>query len=143
MKEPLKFVNIFFLKGDRLIFIGMLMVIFMLFTSQMLLPRILSSSGLMLEIYQQKKLLVFTVNKLPTEKESEWDLEGPAGGLHLVYAPPEGFYVRSASCPDHICVHTGLINQASQSIVCIPNEIIIRLVADGKGEGDALDGGLR
>ena len=97
----------------------------------------------MLEIYEQKELRVFPVNKLPAEKESRWDLGGPAGGLDLVYVPPEGFYTRSSSCKDHVCVRMGVINKAGQSIVCVPNEIVIRLAPGANGEEDMLDGLLR
>ena len=72
-----------------------------------------------------------------------WHLEGPAGGLNLVYLPEKGLYVESSSCPDHICIKTGWINKAGQSIVCVPNEIIVRLFAGGRAGKDELDGILR
>ena len=145
MEEQPRLFEFFLHKGDRWILIGILLGIFVLFASQMLSSYIISSSeshGVMIEIYHQKELLVLPVEALPTEKESQWVLEGPAGRLNLVYAPLEGFYVRSASCPDHSCVYMGLINKVNQSIVCVPNEIVIRLILDVKGEEATLDGVL-
>jgi len=84
--------------------------------------------------------------------EGRWELDGPAGGLTLLYTPDKGFCVESASCPDLLCVHSGYIRRAGQSIVCVPNRIVIRVtdtdtgtgtdVGPGEGnEGDAEEGG--
>ena len=106
--------------------------------------------GLMLEIQRPGfELFVSPVDVLLTEGDTRWALEGPAGGLLLVYAQAQGFHVQSAACPDRVCVHTGYISRGGQSIVCVPNETVIRLryadYADyaDDGKGDVLDGILR
>ena len=42
----------------------------------------------------------------------------------------------NASCPDKVCQHTGYISVGGQSIVCLPNKVIIQLK---KKEGLSLD----
>ena len=88
--------------------------------------------------------LVIQVGDLDGGGESRWEVPGPAGGLVLAYTPDKGFHVESASCPDQICVRSGFISRAGQSIVCVPNEVVISL-GSGTGEegGGGLDGLLR
>ena len=71
-------------------------------------------------------------------EKKHWELEGAAGGLRLAFVPERGFHVYDADCPDHICVRTGFIDRAGQSIVCVPNAIVIRLIGgvDGGSGGD-------
>ena len=37
-------------------------------------------------------------------------------------------WVEDADCPDKVCEHTGRIGYGGQTIVCLPNEIVIRIV---------------
>ena len=46
--------------------------------------------------------------------------------------------VSDATCPDHVCIKTGEIHRAGQSIVCVPNKVSIKIT--GEGEFDALAG---
>lgn len=86
-----------------------------------------------------KGILIVVVDKLPEDADSHWDLDGAAGALRLEYAPDKGFRVVNASCPDRVCLRTGFISKAGQSIICAPNEVIISLGSYDKGEGDAID----
>lgn len=38
-----------------------------------------------------------------------------------------------ADCKDQICVHTGVISHGKESIVCVPNRIIIEIVGENGG----------
>ncbi len=42
-------------------------------------------------------------------------------------------WVSKTDCPTRVCVHTGKISTAGESIVCVPNGLVIRI------EGDAFD----
>ena len=50
----------------------------------------------------------------------------------------EGGYasISEASCPDKICVRHSKIHYSSQSIVCLPNELVVEVVG---GEQDDID----
>ena len=85
--------------------------------------------------------LILPMDDAATASESRWELDGPAGGLTLVYDPNKGFCVESASCPDLLCVRSGYIRRVGQSIVCVPNRIVIRLTSAGTGTGEAGEGG--
>ena len=44
--------------------------------------------------------------------------------------------VCDADCPDKICEERGAISKAGQTIVCLPNRIVIKVL--GKGEVEAI-----
>ena len=43
-------------------------------------------------------------------------------------------YIKSADCPDKLCVHQGKISRTGERIVCLPNRLMIEVI----GEGDEL-----
>lgn len=53
-------------------------------------------------------------------------------------------YMLSAECPDGLCVKQGEINNAGESIICLPHKVVVRIVeANGQEENDIdTDNGL-
>ena len=41
--------------------------------------------------------------------------------------------IQSATCPHQDCVHTGTITRAGQSIVCLPEQVVVQLTGGGGG----------
>ena len=62
-------------------------------------------------------------------------LEGANGIQLTVELSPEGARVASSTCPDQVCVHTGLLTRAGESAICLPARATLRL----EGGGDAID----
>ena len=56
-------------------------------------------------------------------------------GCMKLLLSPNGVRVLEASCPRGVCVHQGEIHYAGQSIVCVPQKIIIEL----KGKNKSVD----
>lgn len=48
-------------------------------------------------------------------------------------------YIIDADCPDKSCVHSGKISKSGQTICCLPNKLIIRIVSDSS-EVDVISG---
>jgi hypothetical protein len=56
------------------------------------------------------------------------------GVYHLtILLQPDGVSVTEADCPTQDCVHTGKITRAGQSIVCLPEQVTIRLTGQTDG----------
>ena len=47
--------------------------------------------------------------------------------------------VTEASCKNQVCVHHGEISRSGESIVCLPNRLVVRIDAGGSGEGGGYD----
>jgi hypothetical protein len=63
----------------------------------------------------------------------------PAGLPAVEIAVREGAvgFVRS-DCPDKVCIHMGFLSLPGQSAVCLPNRVVVRVVAREREE-EALD----
>ena len=50
------------------------------------------------------------------------------GGCTIVFSP-NGVRFTDADCPDRLCVKTGVIRFAGESIACVPNRVVVSLQA--------------
>lgn len=65
----------------------------------------------------------------PLSIDIEADITGAGGTNRLVIHDGEA-WIESASCPDGICVRTGRISKNGQSIICLPNKVVVEIVSD-------------
>ncbi len=70
------------------------------------------------------------------------ELTVPVEGIyHLtVTLDKTGVRVAESDCPGQDCVHTGTITRAGQSIVCLPEQVVVQLTGGGGGGPDAVLG---
>ena len=62
------------------------------------------------------------------------------GKYHLtVTVTRDGVSVTESDCPGQDCVHTGRITKAGQSIVCLPEQVVIQLTG-GTSDADVVLG---
>ncbi|MBQ9272960.1 MAG: NusG domain II-containing protein [Mogibacterium sp.] len=47
--------------------------------------------------------------------------------------------VTEASCKNQVCVKHGAISGTGESIVCLPNRLVVRIESGGSGEGGSYD----
>ena len=59
------------------------------------------------------------------------------GGYNVLVIKDGKAYVESASCPDGICAAHKPISRSGESIVCLPNKVVI--TAKAQNDGDAPD----
>jgi hypothetical protein len=78
-----------------------------------------------------------TVAVLDLERDGVSETKGPLGVTRIEV---RGGRVRvlSSPCPRQACRHGGWIGGAGEMIVCLPNEIVIRLSGQRAGSVDAL-----
>lgn len=59
--------------------------------------------------------------------------------LNTVQIEGGNAYMIQASCPDHLCIRQGAIHSHAQSIVCLPNHVVVTVEgADKDGEMDSM-----
>lgn len=44
----------------------------------------------------------------------------------------------SADCPDHLCVKQKAISKAGESIICLPNKVVVTVKSDMKSDIDSI-----
>lgn len=75
-----------------------------------------------------------TVEKVMLEALNEEKTVTIDGTYQLtVVLTRDGVWVAESNCPTQDCLHTGTVSRAGQSIVCLPEQVVIRL--DGKSDG--------
>lgn len=87
------------------------------------MPAIIGASG------QPSKLKV-KVNNVETFYDLNKDLTVDLGkGEHVCMLEIEGRKARilESNCPDKICVKTGYISKAGESIICLPHKVIVEI----------------
>lgn len=84
-------------------------------------------SGTTAEIYLDGELY----DTCPLSRDAQITLD------HLTIVVSGGrVWVEDADCSDKICEKRGAISQAGQSIVCLPNRVVVKI--SGKGEVEAI-----
>lgn len=54
-------------------------------------------------------------------------IQGYKGGTNYLIIKDGGASITEASCPDKVCVHQGVVKEAGQALVCLPNKVIVTL----------------
>jgi hypothetical protein len=72
---------------------------------------------------------------LPLNKDRIIKVQGPLGES-IIEIKNKKVRMLSSPCPDKLCVKQGWIDKTSQSIICVPNRIIIKI--EGRADFDAL-----
>lgn len=92
--------------------------------------------------YSESKVYIKKADKVVEEidinsledKEYEVNLD-----TNIICITKDGVYIKKATCPDKLCQKSGVINKAGQSIVCLPNKVMVEIVG-AKSKVDAVAG---
>lgn len=107
-------------RNERILFAGLAAVILIFFAFNYLTSRKnavlveVSVDGQILETYRLNE----TVNTV---------IESSRGGTNHLIIQDGGVSISEASCPDKVCVHQGVIRETGQSLVCLPNKVIVTI----------------
>lgn len=66
----------------------------------------------------------------PLDVDASYTITGADGGTNLLVIEDGAARIEEASCPDGVCVHTGRIRRNGQSIVCLPNQVVVEIVSE-------------
>lgn len=47
-------------------------------------------------------------------------------------------HMKEATCSDEVCIHQGSISKTGQSIICLPNKIVVTITGDDDNDYDAI-----
>ena len=75
--------------------------------------------------------------RVPLDKDSVTPIETSLGYNRLVVKDGMA-YIEDASCPDKICVKHRRIRYSGETVTCLPNELVVRIVGKDGGGVDAV-----
>ena len=74
----------------------------------------------------------------PLSEDALIDISGYDDGVNTLRILDGEAYMEEASCPDKLCIHQGKAYKAGQSIVCLPNRVVIKITGKDDSEYDAI-----
>lgn len=84
-----------------------------------------------IEIYVDNKL--YKTYSINSNEEINIKTEN---GYNVVKIHDYGVEITEASCPDKVCIDSGFITKPSESIVCLPNKINIKIIGINEKESE-------
>lgn len=73
--------------------------------------------------------------RLPLNEDTRFEI----AGTNVVVVSDGKVYMESAGCPDQICVKHRKIAYNGESIICLPNRVIVKITG---GQKPAIDAGV-
>ena len=71
-------------------------------------------------------------NTLDLAKDQEITVTSKNGGSNTLVIQNGEIWCSQASCPDQICVHQGKKQRDGDTIVCLPNQMIVTIIGEGE-----------
>ncbi len=102
-----------------------------------LLPRRAAPGGVIC-VYQAG-VRVRSIDLAQVDGPFSFEVDGPAGG-NTILVEPGRVRVSHAGCPDQVCVEQGWIDSGALPIICLPNELVIRIEGGAPAEVDGVAG---
>ncbi len=69
------------------------------------------------------------------------EIQGKDGGTNLLVIRDKAASITEASCPDLLCVHQKEVRREGESIICLPNEVVVEITGGKEEPGyDAIAG---
>ena len=70
------------------------------------------------------------VTTLPLDTDTTYVIDGVDDGRNTLVIVDGKATVTDATCPDGVCVRHRAIDRAGQSIICLPNKVVVRVVGE-------------
>ena len=79
------------------------------------------------------------VKELPLNQDDEFTVPGYHGGINSIIIRNGSVLASDADCPDKLCVKTGKINRAGETIVCLPHRVVVEIKSNSVSDNDNID----
>ena len=105
----------------------------------------LATAGLLYMNFSKKdgSLVVVKVDgkvykELPLNKDATLEIKGVGKGTNLLVIKDGHADVVDANCPDKLCVNQRQIDKDGETIVCLPNKVVVEIESSEESEVDAV-----
>ena len=78
------------------------------------------------------------VAELPLAEDAEMVIEGYGGGENTLVIRDGEADITSASCPDGVCVRHRAVSRDGESIICLPNRVVVTIRGGEEGDVDGV-----
>ncbi len=78
------------------------------------------------------------IASFPLDEDTIKDFPFETGGYNKLVIKDGYADITEASCPDKLCVHQNKIHYNNETIVCLPNKLVVKIVSDDESEVDVI-----
>ncbi|HEX3023322.1 MAG TPA: NusG domain II-containing protein, partial [Lachnospiraceae bacterium] len=119
------------LKRNDIILIGSLLIVAVIFLAVIALTKEKGSYAIVMVDGKE-------VERLSLAQDREVQIKGYHNGTNTLVIENGSVYMKEASCPDQYCVNHTRIHYSKESIVCLPNRVVIEIASDEKQDLDSI-----
>lgn len=124
-------------KGDKIVFISILIIIVLGFSGTIIYKNYIKSPDKIAVIKQDGKV-IDKINLTNFTETKEMTIKTDDGHFNKIIIEKNSIKIADSDCPDGVCVKGGPISNAGDTIVCLPHKLIITIEGTkSKGEIDA------
>lgn len=95
---------------------------------------IYSDDGKYVTIEQRNEL----IGTYPMNVDKEIEIEHRGKVVNKIIIKDGYCYMEEAECPDHLCIKQGKVNKSGQTIVCLPNRVVVTVVDSDSSDYDSV-----
>ena len=74
----------------------------------------------------------------PLNVDKEIEIEHRGEVVNKIVIEDGYCYMEEAECPDHLCIKQGKVNKSGQTIVCLPNRVVVTVVDSDSSDYDSI-----
>lgn len=78
-----------------------------------------------------------TVEDVPLNRDGRYEIRDEDGEVTNIVVVEDGeAYMLEATCPDHLCLSMGKIDSDGETVVCLPNRVVVEIEGGEASEVD-------
>ena len=78
------------------------------------------------------------IGTYPLNVDKEIEIEHRGQIVNKIIIEDGYCYMEKAECPDHLCIKQGKIDKVGQTIVCLPNRVVVTVTSDSDAKYDSI-----
>lgn len=72
------------------------------------------------------------------QEEQEISVERDGRVVNVVVIADGRAHMKEADCPDHLCIRQGEISKRGETLICLPNKVVVEAQSEGEGTYDSI-----
>ncbi|GAA0721983.1 NusG domain II-containing protein [Clostridium malenominatum] len=113
-------------KGDKIIFLFILIITLGGFLGSYFYKNLINGKDKIAVIKENGKVIK-RINLTKLKENEELIVSTEDKHYNKIIIKKDAIYISEADCPDQICVKTGAISKPGDTVVCLPNKLIIAI----------------
>ena len=119
----------------------LLLVVFLLFLAAAIYTFLLPKDGAGDYSYEIRRdaAVLHTIKVSELKTNAQFSITTEHGKVIVDLDPAGGASIISSPCPDKLCIHQGRISKIGQTVLCLPEKVLVTVTGNRKeGEPDAV-----